>query len=345
MHSKGQGLLASLLMFIPLLAVPFVASFGVPWLAAKAKEEGMPLSQLANPSPLKAGIGHSKTGMHSADDLFAPVARQAAVDLRFAPHGSPASLQNPHLRNASLVISHDAALVDPFESLQSSQAQAGAAGDSERPAAENPLDGWAVKEDPAESTAGDAPAPRVFPESAASVGVPPATGNPFAEFESTASPPAKAPAMEVAVSENAFDDPIEKSRSPADPDAFDPIRPLFKQEDARQTPAATRPPAAREHIAIPAKVSANEGNNVQESREPLTWETARIRLKELGITKYYVQQDATGRVFNFHCAYGPPDNPRVTRLFEAEATEPLEAVRKVLVQVENWKQRASVHPN
>jgi hypothetical protein len=319
----------------------------VPWLAAKAKEEGMPLSQLVDPSPFKPGVGHSKTGMHSADDLFAPIAREAAVDLRFAPHGSPASVQNPHLRNASLVISHDAGWVDPFESLPSSEAQAPPAipGSSQPSEAENPLDGWALKDEP-QMPIGEAPAPQVVPESSANVPVQPQVANPFAEFESTTSPQAKAsPSEQVAVSGNAFNDPLPNSRTPSDPHAFDPTRSLFKQDDAKSAPSVALPPGASPQDVIPAKVSANAGNNVQESPEALTWETARVRLKELGITKYYVQPDATGRVFHFHCAYVPPDNPRVTRLFEADATEPLEAVRKVLAQVENWKQRQSVRPN
>lgn len=325
MHSKGQGLMASLLMFIPLLAVPFVASFGVPWLAAKAKEEGIPLPHLTKSSLPQSSVGHSKTGMHSADDLFAPVAKQAAVDLRYAPPATPAATQNPHLRNASLVVSHTDGWADPFERLNSSPPKV------PPPAPEDPLGGWALKDEAAQSPVDDAPLPQEFPEPLANVVESSATTNPFAEFEGN-TPSASTPESRVAVLESAFDDPSRDPRLNSDRNPFDPTRPLFKQENSGQNIA-------------PAKASANSGNNVQKSPMPLTFDTARARLNELGITKYYIQQDATGQVFHFHCAYTPPDNPRVTRLFEDHAPDPLEAIRKVLVQVENCTERQPVRPN
>jgi hypothetical protein len=77
----------------------------------------------------------------------------------------------------------------------------------------------------------------------------------------------------------------------------------------------------------------------------LTWEAARNRLEALGIKQFYVHENPASRLFHFRCAYSPPENPRVTQVFEEEAADPLEAVRKVLVQVENWAERQSVRPN
>jgi hypothetical protein len=342
MHSKGQGLLASLLMFIPLLAVPFVASFGVPWLSAKAKEDGSPLSQAVEPSRSQPGVGHSKTGMHSPEDLFAPVDRRAAVDLRFAP-----AVQNPHLRNASLVVSHKEGWVDPFESLSSAQGQNRklSSSTSEPPVPEDPLSGWTLQNEPPGDSQSDAPVPREFPSAKAHASEPEATANPFAEFEANASSPSKPEESQVAVSENAFDDPRGEARINSNPNAFDPSRPLFKENDRTQAAAPVVQAGTRREDMAPAKVSANSGNNVQESPKPLTWETARLRLEALGIKQFYVQENPNSRLFHFRCAYSPPDNPRVTRLFEAEAAEPLEAVRKVLAQVESWTERQSVRPN
>jgi hypothetical protein len=40
--------------------------------------------------------------------------------------------------------------------------------------------------------------------------------------------------------------------------------------------------------------------------------------------------------YQFSCIYTPADNPRITYRFEAEAGEPLEAVKKVLAQIDDW---------
>lgn len=342
MHSKAQGLMASLLMFIPLLAVPFVASFGVPWLAAKAKDEGLPVPDVSGPSLLKSGVGHSQTGKHSAEDLFAPLSTQAAVDLRLASQTSPATVQNPHLRNASLVITHNDGWVDPFENLKTSplQKETVASEPPEPTPPEDPLGGWGLKDEATAFPADDAPKPREFFESETQA--PSKFSNPFQEFEANASVPMKTSETQVAVSDHAFEDPIAKPRVNTNPNDFDPSRPLFAQSDGAPSPKAPKPDGTMAPDALPAKVSANTGNTVQESPTgPLTWEAARVRLQELGVKKYYVQQNANGQIYHFRCAYAPPDNPRVIRLFEAEAAEPLEAVRKVLVQLEGWKDRES----
>jgi hypothetical protein len=345
MQTKGQGLLASLLMFIPLLAVPFEASFGVPWLAAKAKDEGLPVPDLASPSSLEPGVGQSQSAKHSAEDLFAPVAKPAAVDLRLASSASPATVQNPHLRNASLIITHNEGWVDPFENMQASPAQkeTGPAENVSPQAPENPLDGWELNDEQTEPAANDAPLPRESFESQSHAPEPTASANPFAEFEGNPPPAVNGSEAQVAVLDNAFEDPIESPMVNSNPKSFNPKRPLFN-ESANTPKFAPTEPAIRAQNPAPATVAANSGNNVREA-VPLTWETARARLKELGITDYYVQPNATGELFHFRCSYAPPNNPRITRLFEAEAAEPLEAVRKVLVQVENWTQRQTISPN
>ena len=123
MQSKGQGLMASLLMFVPLLAVPFLATWGVPWLAAKSKsgdvEESGYLQDLS-----EAGVGQSLSGRHQTRDLFAPVDEEPIVDLKLSPASDifqkpQAADQNPHLRNASLVVSHEKAWTDPFDEIES----------------------------------------------------------------------------------------------------------------------------------------------------------------------------------------------------------------------------------
>lgn len=68
-----------------------------------------------------------------------------------------------------------------------------------------------------------------------------------------------------------------------------------------------------------------------------TWDQAVRRLKSLGIKKYHLESLLEDGGFSFRCSYTAPDNPRVTRRFEAEAPEPLAAVRIVLEQIEAWR--------
>ncbi len=165
MRSKAPGLMATLLMFVPLLAVPFLAGFGVPWLAAKSRGENLPIPDLSPPL-LESEIGHSHSGRHSAEDLFAPVTTQPAVDLRMKSDDTasqtPAQAQNPHLRNASLVVSHDGSWEDPFEApVRVSPAEQPL---EEKPLLrqavnptqtdpQTPLEGWTVQEQAAETSA------------------------------------------------------------------------------------------------------------------------------------------------------------------------------------------------
>ena len=71
------------------------------------------------------------------------------------------------------------------------------------------------------------------------------------------------------------------------------------------------------------------------SEENMTWRNAIQRLRELGIRDFRLQPSGQSDDFHFSCFYAAPDQPRVTRRFEAEDAEPLQAVRKVLAQVES----------
>ena len=70
MSSANQGLWSTLAMFIPLLAVPFLAAIGIPQFtptAASSEDEPPELGQLER---VEIGVGESLH--HGADDLFAP---------------------------------------------------------------------------------------------------------------------------------------------------------------------------------------------------------------------------------------------------------------------------------
>lgn len=86
----------------------------------------------------------------------------------------------------------------------------------------------------------------------------------------------------------------------------------------RSTPR-NRPPAAATRPAV-----------------NLTWQQAVKRLNELEIRNFRLEPGLKPDQFMFVCSYTPPDNPRVSYRFEAEADEPLRAVAKVLEQIETW---------
>jgi hypothetical protein len=327
MRNKSQGLMATLLMFVPLLAVPFLAAWGVPWLSAKAKSEGL---EIGGSSLFDSGVGQSKSGRHRAADLFAPVSSEPVVDLNLPadldvfekPH---AATQNPHLRNASLVVAREEAWVDPFDRIEPLPVNNATA------APQRAVGEWSRDESFAET-----PAPREYGELPIEKNGTPAN-NPFAEFESE---PGR-----VAVNGNAFTDPAlepsgneggdELTRHPEPPgnrgSGADASRTLFADAE---TPAPRRQ-AALEPAEIPPERTANANETSPAKPEPLTWDKARSRLKAYGITHFYLQPDPKGELYHFRCAYSPGQDSRINRLFEAEAAEPLEAVRKVLVQIES----------
>ena len=70
---------------------------------------------------------------------------------------------------------------------------------------------------------------------------------------------------------------------------------------------------------------------------PLTWQSAVRWLNELGIHHYQLEPGQHENEFYFSCSFSPGNNSRITQRFEAEAAEPLRAVEKVLVQIENWQ--------
>jgi hypothetical protein len=68
----------------------------------------------------------------------------------------------------------------------------------------------------------------------------------------------------------------------------------------------------------------------------LTWQSAVRKLNDLEIRNFRLEPGQRPDQFVFICSYTPPDNPRVSYRFEAEADEPLRAVEKVLMQIDSW---------
>lgn len=67
-----------------------------------------------------------------------------------------------------------------------------------------------------------------------------------------------------------------------------------------------------------------------------TWRQAVDRLNEQGIRTFRLTPGSQPGTFQFSCLVSSVDDPRVSRWFDAEATEPLDAVARVLTKVEEW---------
>jgi hypothetical protein len=78
---------------------------------------------------------------------------------------------------------------------------------------------------------------------------------------------------------------------------------------------------------------ANELNLAEQSG----WRDATRQLKELGIRKYRLESQIEEQTFVFICSFAAAENPRVVRRFEAEADSPLEAVQKVIDEIDEWQ--------
>jgi len=91
----------------------------------------------------------------------------------------------------------------------------------------------------------------------------------------------------------------------------------------------------REQTVEPVTPAPRENTN----RDSLTWDGLHRRLNELEIRNFRLEPSRQANQFIFICSYTLSDSPRVSRRFEAESDEPLKAVEKVIVQIEEWQQQ------
>ncbi|MBI3865118.1 MAG: hypothetical protein HY290_24860 [Planctomycetia bacterium] len=114
---------------------------------------------------------------------------------------------------------------------------------------------------------------------------------------------------------------------------------------SREAPAANdakqRTPAARLRRDDSPDGPTDSETGGQFPDEQAGWQTAARRLKELGIRKYRLESQIEEQTFLFACTFASPQNPRVVRRFEAEADTPLEAVQKVLKQIDESRRGAA----
>lgn len=115
---------------------------------------------------------------------------------------------------------------------------------------------------------------------------------------------------------------------------------VFTDDAARAMAASQMQPYRRNDGAarpgsVPNKVLQPRGSAAVASAIPsLTWQSAVERLNALEIRTFRLEPGSRAGQFLFVCSYTMSNEPRVSYHFEAEASEPLKAVEKVLDQIE-----------
>jgi len=113
-----------------------------------------------------------------------------------------------------------------------------------------------------------------------------------------------------------------------------------KSQTARGRRTATQSAAAQQFRSAsrPAPSAQNGTSSTRIARQPVgsSWRDAINRLNQLGIRTYRLSPSASDGRYHFMCLVTSADDPRISRRFEAESREPLDAVDRVLAQVEEW---------
>lgn len=91
-----------------------------------------------------------------------------------------------------------------------------------------------------------------------------------------------------------------------------------------------------EAVVAESALSVNDVRPRRASQRTLSWQQAVNRLNELGIRTFRLTPDSGENGYRFVCLVTSVDDPRISRRFEAESLDPLGAVGDVLAQVEDW---------
>jgi len=123
--------------------------------------------------------------------------------------------------------------------------------------------------------------------------------------------------------------------------AADDSRAARPDREAAGGNAFDEPSAERTRSKSATRMTA--GFDTNRSREPSDeakgLRAGIARLNTLGITDYQWQPGDRDGEFLFRCRLVSRHNPRMTQRFEAEAGEPLQALEKVLAQIDEWRTR------
>lgn len=326
MHGSSNGPFATLLMLVPLVAVPLLAIFGVPQFTPLAASQSSDNDDL-HPDR-DTGLGEAA---RFADSSTASQGRRVRIS-----GGAPLSGPAHRLQSRHDEIGVDPFLEDPNAPVARTHAEH--AHDGQRHSEEEPR--WNTEHESADGN--ELPRrPRPFPSSR--------------QLSSTE-------AERIAASEEAalahIDEPPADAHRVTLGNAREQLEAAASEESSREAEAAATADAtlassspAKAVLGRPQRTppSANrtapkrQVENVSErieARGPLTWKTAVHRLNSLGIQQYQLQPGLNEGDFLFCCSYSPNGNPRISRRFEAEANEPLKAVEKVLEQIDEWREES-----
>lgn len=131
-----------------------------------------------------------------------------------------------------------------------------------------------------------------------------------------------------------FDHPLPRRRV-ADQPAPTPSAPRRTATPARASPAQRESRARLSSVMGTQRTAPAEANSPQR----LNWDAAVARLRTMGVHRFRLESGDRPDQFVFVCSFRPADNPRITRRFEAEASDPLVAVSSALAQVEAWRRQ------
>jgi hypothetical protein len=290
MRSPLSGPIATLFMFVPLVAIPLLAVFGIPQ-----------FSSLSPPAQVEE--------LKFASDKEKPAPKVSQPDGELAG-GVQVTESGASAQPAVGTPSRPANDTDPFaEFARAPEGDAAQPQQQESRPAKSVADGRTVAQ---------GQRPQRWPT------------------DETGTSPPKDPA---AAGDPGFNEgkTASNDRDPALAEASNPGPTAEKRSKA-----GTRLTAAFDaHDRSPERDRglSNTANDL--SDEAKGWKTAIARLNALGIRDYQLQPGEREGEILFSCRFVSRHNPRVMQRFEAEAGEPLQAVQRVLQQIDEWKGRRS----
>jgi hypothetical protein len=292
MRNPLSGPVATLLMFVPLLAIPLFAVFGTPQMSST----GSPAAQVED---LKFAVDKDKpqTGNSLPEaDLVSAV--QISDGSAGAPNAAGQNAAQPAAPAPSGSVAKNEP--DPFADFV------------------RPVNGDKPRSDaPAENaTASGEQRPQRWPAD---------------DANRAQQPPKTALAANEPVADDGRGARPDRDPAPTSPNAGNPIAGNPPGE-----PAAER---TRSKSATKLTAGFDADRRTDPSRDALGIRAAIARLNALGITDYQWQPGDRDGEFLFRCRLVSRHNPRMMQRFEAEAGEPLQALEKVLAQIDEWRAR------
>lgn len=326
MPASGSGPVGALLILAPLAAIPVFAIVGVPQFSSVVASPGADedVAELGSVSAKPAPVHAPR---RNADDLYAsfPGSQPAAGSFgahRSAPQTAP---------RARVAIASESAWVPPAEALddwQVSQAEPDdRTGRFDRDGA--PLRSGQIPRGPSVNSTGSRLRERPqFDDLDDS----PSTA--LRSGADTANQPGHRNRPVVSVGEfdgGLLENPAAGSgRPPAAPPTRGRITP------SARSPLTESPPGERA-FETETRPEAIQGGMPPAGLQPSGWQSAAQRLKSLGIRQYRLECRIEEQRFVFRCIFPTGEAGDMTRLFEADAEDPLDAVLQVLEQVDEWQ--------